>query len=65
MDINKRGGNTECNLWREKWVSTVGKVGRGGDLVGRLTKRYQEAAEANKSHNGSHRRVIEHQNCKG
>ena len=62
LDINRRGGNTECNLWREKWVSTVGRVGRGGDLAGRLTRGSQEAAEANKSHSGPHRRVIHPQN---
>ena len=26
-----RGGNTECNLWRDQWVSTVGRVGRMGE----------------------------------
>ena len=65
LDINRRGGNTGCNLWGEQWVSTVGKVGKGGDLTGRLTRGSQEAAEANIFHSGPHRRVIEPQNCKG
>jgi len=65
LDITRRGGNTECDLWREKWVSAVGRVGRGGDWAGRLISGFQEAAEANRSHNGPHRMVIQPQNCKG
>jgi hypothetical protein len=48
MRGDKRGGgNTECNLWREKWVSTVGRVSRGGDLSCRLTRESQDAEEVN------------------
>src|ERR1700732_908644 len=38
LDIKKRGGNTECNLWRDQWVNTVGRVGGGETWQGDLPK---------------------------